>query len=58
MRCYSARVFEGREMEMLETLTFSCREGHTALHLAAFGNHTDMLQLLLESGADVTEKDK
>lgn len=58
MRCCSARVFEGRETEMLEPLTYSCREGHTALHLAAFGNHTDMLQLLLESGADVTEKDK
>lgn len=51
-------LLDGREVEMLESLTYSYREGHTALHLAAFSNHTDMLQLLLESGADAKEKDK
>jgi ankyrin repeat protein len=34
------------------------RDGHTALHMAAFGNHTDMLKLMIENGADVNEKDK
>ena len=41
-----------------EQVTGGRRDGHTALRLAAFGNHTDMLKLMIENGADVNEKDE
>jgi hypothetical protein len=36
-------------------LTRSCRQGETALHIAAVENHLEMAQLLLQRGASVSE---
>lgn len=36
-------------------LTRNCRQGETALHIAAVENHMEFAQLLLQRGASVSE---
>ena len=34
------------------------QNGHTALHIAAYNNHPEIIKILITNGADITVVDK